>query len=81
MHALKRRSAQRRRCVACVSAGHLVHYGRADSVHAQLKREMGLRHVSGDYDRRKQEHNCLECTDSRKCATREEQEDGRMEEG
>lgn len=29
---------------------------------AELKKEMGLRHVSGDYNHRKQERNCLEYT-------------------
>lgn len=50
---------------------HAVHYGCAGTVHAELKKEMGLRHVSGDYNHRKQEHNCLEYTGSRKCTTRE----------
>lgn len=41
----------------------------------RLKKEMGLQHVSGDHNHRKQEHNCLEYTDSRKCTTGEGQED------
>lgn len=40
-----------------------------------LKKEMGLQHVSGDYNHRKQEHNCLQYTNSRKCTTGEGQED------
>lgn len=40
----------------------------------ELKKEMGLQHVSGDHNHRKQEHNCLEYTDSRKCTTGEGQE-------
>lgn len=46
---------------------------------AGLKKEMGLWHVIGDYNHRKQEHNSLEYTDSRKCVTREGQEDGERE--
>lgn len=46
---------------------------------AGLKKEMGLWHVIGDYNHRKQEHNSLEYTDSRKCVTREGQEDGGRE--
>lgn len=42
---------------------------------AELKKEMGLQHVSRDHNHRKQEHNCLEYTDSRKCTTGEGQED------
>lgn len=76
MHALKLRSAQCLRCFACVFYGHTVHYGCAGMVHAELKKEMGLQHVSGDYNHRKQEHNCLQYTDSRKCTAREGQEDG-----
>lgn len=59
--------------------GHALHYSCAGTVHAELKKEMGLQHVSGDYNHRKQEHNCLEYTDSRKCMTREEQEDRERE--
>lgn len=51
----------------------------AVSEHAELKKEMGLQHVSGDFNRRKQEHNCLEYTGSRKCTTREGREDGEGE--
>lgn len=75
MHVLKLRSAQCLHCFACVFYGHIVHYGRAGRVHAELKKELGLQHVSGDYNHRKQEHNCLQYTDSRKCTTGEGQED------
>lgn len=75
MHVLRLRPAQCLCCLACMFYGHTVHYGRAVTEHAELKKEMGLRHVSGDYNHRKQEHNCLEYTDSRKCTTREGQED------
>ncbi len=75
MHVLRLRSAQCLCCLACMFYGHTVHYGCAGTAHAELKKEMGLRHVSGDYNHRKQEHNCLEYTDSRKCTSREGQED------
>lgn len=39
----------------------------------------GTQDVSGDHNHRKQEHNCLEYTDSRKCTTGEGQEDGERE--
>lgn len=55
--------------------GHTVRYDFAGALHAGLKKEMGLLHVSGDHNHRKQEHNCLQYTDSRKCTTREGQED------
>lgn len=71
MHVLKPGSAQCLRWLACVFYGPTT----AGTVHAELKKEMGLEHVSGDYNHRKQEHNCLEYTDSRKCMTRERQED------
>lgn len=55
--------------------GHTVHYDCAGTEHAELKKEMGLQHVSGDFNHRKREQNSLEYTDSRKCMTREGQED------
>lgn len=48
-------------------------------VQAELKKEMGLQHVSWDHNHRKQEHNCLEYTDSRKCTAGEGQEDWERE--
>lgn len=54
--------------------GHTVHYD-----YAGTQKEMGLQHVSGDFNHRKQEQNCLEYTDSRKCMTREGQEDPERE--
>lgn len=79
MHVLRLRSAQYLCCFACMFYGHTVHYDCSGTVHAELKKEMGLQHVSGDYNHRKQEHNCLEYTDSRKCTAREGQEDGERE--
>lgn len=76
MHVLKLRPAQCPRCLACTLYGPTVHPGCAGAAHAELKKEMGPRHVSRDYNHRKQEHNCLEYTDSRKCTAAEGQEDG-----
>lgn len=81
MHVLELRSAQYLHRLACVFYGHTVHYSCADAVDARLKKEMGLQHVSGDYNHRKQEHNSLEYTGSRKCVTREGQEDGEGKRG
>lgn len=64
MHVLTPGPAQRLRCLACMLRGHSVHYGFTGTVRAELKKEMGLRHVNGDYNHRKQEHNSLEYTDS-----------------
>lgn len=75
MHVLKPRSAQCLCCLACM----FYEQRSAGSVHAELKKEMGLQHVNGDYNHRKQEHNCLEYTGSRKCTTREGQEDRERE--
>lgn len=75
MHVLKLRSAQCLHCLACTFYGQ----SSAGSVHAELKKEMGLQHVNGDYNHGKQEHNCLEYTGSRKCMTRERQEDRERE--
>lgn len=75
MHVLKPRPAQRLSAFACMFYGWSVHYGRDGMVQAELKKEMGLQHVSRDHNHRKQEHNCLEYTDSRKCTTGEGQED------
>ena len=63
MHVLKPRSAQCLCCLARVFHGHAVHYSCAGTVDARLKKEMGLQHVNGDYNHRKQEHNSLEYTD------------------
>lgn len=71
MHVLKLSSAQCLCCFACM----FYEQSSAGSVLAELKKEMGLQHVNGDYNHRKQEHNCLEYTGSRKCMTREGQED------
>lgn len=79
MHVLKLRSAQCLHCLACWLYGHPVHYGCASNVDTQLKKEMGLQHVNGDYNHRKQEHNSLEYADSRKCTAREGQEDAERE--
>lgn len=59
--------------------GHTAHYDCAGTQRAELKKEMGLQHVSGDFNHRKQEQNSLEYTDSRKCMTREGQEDPERE--
>lgn len=55
--------------------GHAVHYDCAGTLNSLLKKEMGLQHVSGEYNHRKQEHNSLENTGSWKCLTRKGQED------
>lgn len=75
MHALKLRSAQHLSGFACMFCGWTIHYGCGGMVQAELKKEMGLQHVSGDHDHRKLDHNCLEYTDSRKCTAGEGQED------
>lgn len=75
MHVLKLRSAQHLSGSACMFYGWTVRYGCSGMVQAELKKEMGLQHVSGDHNHRKQEHNCLEYTDSRKCTAGEGQED------
>lgn len=79
MHVLKLRPAQHLSGFACRFYGWSVHYGCGGMEQAGLKKEMGLQHVSGDHNHRKQEHNCLEYTDSRKCTTGEGQEDGERE--
>lgn len=81
MHALQPRPAQCLRCFACLFYGHNVRYGFAGAAHAGLKKEMGLRHVSGDYNHRKQEYNCLQYAGSRKCTTQRGQEGGGAAEG
>lgn len=79
MHVLKLRSAQHLSGFACTFYGWTVHYGCGGMVQAELKKEMGLQHVSGDHNHRKQEHNCLEYTDSRKCTAGQGQEDRERE--
>lgn len=74
MHVLKLRSAQHLSGFACLFYGWSVRYGCGGMAQAELKKEMGLQHVSGDHNHRKQEHNCLEYTDSRKCTAGEGQE-------
>lgn len=78
-HVLEPRPAQRLSASACMFYGWSIHYGRGGMAQAELKKEMGLQHVSGDHNHRKQEHNCLEYTDSRKCTTGEGQEGWEIE--
>lgn len=79
MHVLKLRSAQHLSGFACLFYGWSVRYGCGGMAQAELKKEMGLQHVSGDHNHRKQEHNCLEYTDSRKCTAGEGQEERERE--
>lgn len=81
MHALQPRPAQCLRCFACLFYGQNVRYSFAGAAYAGLKKEMGLRHVSGDYNHRKQEYNCLQYAGYRKCTTQRGQEGGGAAEG
>lgn len=75
MHVLKLRSAQHLSGFACMFYGLTVPFSCGGMVQAELKKEMGLQPVSRDHNHRKQDHNCLEYTDSRKCTAGEGQED------